>query len=669
MAIGNRPEVDFDQDIGSGSQTYYYNRDGSSSSIIIITGDYLFTNFPSGAGEITLDKNRYPFVKIDNTYYINDGEKWSYLDGRNSASMMSILFTYQWDNGTKVFEQLPSFSIKNTPEETNIVDYNKDIQLKKFTPNNFKINNKYFEVYTYKSRQRETQRDGNFIGEDIWNNNNKLIPKFGAKSPGIFIPLWTNEYEKIKDNTTTKLSVTGNIVKIGSSSWELPENARLIIVRKTPFFSKIMRDIQIIHSSINTFYENWASTYVKQGLNSYRESGVLSVQASDSGIGFFDKSSSYLFLGTIGFALSERASNNPTQPDLGDPSTQGLFVANVDYKLHMASINIAQDITLSFSPTSSLSTLDWIDVSNSIKYGGSFNANGVSFTDKAVNLMHYFQHPSHSSKSDYAFLKYDAVKYSYINGYYRPNNNDSYTLVVNTSSSSLCAITTRVVRPSCFKDYFSYTNDFHLDLAIEGGPVTSSIQPVSREKNERWESSYLNVEWKTSANNYVGFIPTFNESVLRGVATSNKTKELWTRNNKWETLPYDYEYYDGKSGTFSRTYSRCRFISETLTYGYWVIAFVPAYDIKPSPITYTHKVVNDTLIFTFTNPNETDLIIKAGSAYGLFDESTWGKIPSNSSGNFEIPTITNILHYTTDPYIEYYDPYEWKTIKIYLKDI
>jgi hypothetical protein len=49
---------------------------------------------------------------------------------------------------------------------------------------------------------------------------------------------------------------------------------------------------------------------------------------------------------------------------------------------------------------------------------------------------------------------------------------------------------------------------------------------------------------------------------------------------------------------------------------------VPAYDIKPSPITYTHKVVNDTLIFTFTNPNETDLIIKPGSAYGLFDEST-----------------------------------------------
>ena len=75
MAIGNRPEVDFDQDIGSGSQTYYYNRDGSSSSIIIITDGYLFNNFSSGAGEITLDKNRYPFVKIDNTYYINDGEK------------------------------------------------------------------------------------------------------------------------------------------------------------------------------------------------------------------------------------------------------------------------------------------------------------------------------------------------------------------------------------------------------------------------------------------------------------------------------------------------------------------------------------------------------------------------------------------------------------------
>jgi hypothetical protein len=53
----------------------------------------------------------------------------------------------------------------------------------------------------------------------------------------------------------------------------------------------------------------------------------------------------------------------------------------------------------------------------------------------------------------------------------------------------------------------------------------------------------------------------------------------------------------------------------------------------------------------------------------LFDESTWGKIPSNSSGNFEIESIGNILDHVPDPYIEYYDPYEWKTIKIYLKDI
>jgi hypothetical protein len=53
----------------------------------------------------------------------------------------------------------------------------------------------------------------------------------------------------------------------------------------------------------------------------------------------------------------------------------------------------------------------------------------------------------------------------------------------------------------------------------------------------------------------------------------------------------------------------------------------------------------------------------------LFDESNWGKIPANSSANFEIPTITNILHHLPDPYIEYYDPYEGKTIKILLDDI
>jgi hypothetical protein len=75
MAIIDKPGYEFDDELGGGDQMYYYNRDGSSSSIIIIKSDYLFNNFPSGAGEITLDKNRYPFVKIDNTYYINDGEK------------------------------------------------------------------------------------------------------------------------------------------------------------------------------------------------------------------------------------------------------------------------------------------------------------------------------------------------------------------------------------------------------------------------------------------------------------------------------------------------------------------------------------------------------------------------------------------------------------------
>jgi hypothetical protein len=58
----------------------------------------------------------------------------------------------------------------------------------------------------------------------------------------------------------------------------------------------------------------------------------------------------------------------------------------------------------------------------------------------------------------------------------------------------------------------------------------------------------------------------------------------------------------------------------------WAVVIIKngkLYGIKPSsePITYTHKVVSDTLIFTFTNPNETDLIIKVGSTYGLFDES------------------------------------------------
>lgn len=72
--IINKPGYEFD-DTGGGGQVYYYNRDKSSSSIIITTNDYLFNNFPKGSGEIVLDKNIYPFVKIDNIYYVNDGKK------------------------------------------------------------------------------------------------------------------------------------------------------------------------------------------------------------------------------------------------------------------------------------------------------------------------------------------------------------------------------------------------------------------------------------------------------------------------------------------------------------------------------------------------------------------------------------------------------------------
>ena len=106
----------------------------------------------------------------------------------------------------------------------------------------------------------------------------------------------------------------------------------------------------------------------------------------------------------------------------------------------------------------------------------------------------------------------------------------------------------------------------------------------------------------------------------------------------------------------------------------WAVVIIKngkLYGVKPSPgpITYTCEVVSDTLIFTFTNPNETDLIIKVGSDYGLFNESNWGKISPNSSSNFEIPSISNIMSHTQNPYIEYYDLYLKKNVKVLLANL
>ena len=49
--------------------------DGTGTYGQINTDDYIFNNFPSGSGTITLDPAVYEFVKIDNIYYKNDGRK------------------------------------------------------------------------------------------------------------------------------------------------------------------------------------------------------------------------------------------------------------------------------------------------------------------------------------------------------------------------------------------------------------------------------------------------------------------------------------------------------------------------------------------------------------------------------------------------------------------
>jgi hypothetical protein len=50
-----------------------YNRNGTKYGTLN-TDNYIFKNFSSSFGMAFFDKNYYPYVKIDNTYYINDGD-------------------------------------------------------------------------------------------------------------------------------------------------------------------------------------------------------------------------------------------------------------------------------------------------------------------------------------------------------------------------------------------------------------------------------------------------------------------------------------------------------------------------------------------------------------------------------------------------------------------
>ena len=75
-----------------------YNRDGTEYGTLD-TSKYVFNNDLIRFEPKKLDINMYPYVKINGTYYVNDGEEFQSV-GRadNSAALMDKNHCYKWDD-------------------------------------------------------------------------------------------------------------------------------------------------------------------------------------------------------------------------------------------------------------------------------------------------------------------------------------------------------------------------------------------------------------------------------------------------------------------------------------------------------------------------------------------------------------------------------------------
>lgn len=239
MAIGNRPEVDFDDIIGSGGQIYYRNRDESSSSIIIITDGYLFNNFPDGPGEIILDKNIYPFVKIDNIYYVNDGGKWGYDNGRNSASMMHITSAYSWKQNLLMLKYARGLTKTSSHDDDLLLPLATKEKVYKWTLNNYRIKNDYLQLQSWEKVYSETMDDGNFLSSlDKPSNEYNANTSYFGLYPKI-ICVAENFSKTNTESGSWQISLTDTNITVAEngsiiSNVELKPNSLVLLIQRKP---------------------------------------------------------------------------------------------------------------------------------------------------------------------------------------------------------------------------------------------------------------------------------------------------------------------------------------------------------------------------------------------------------------------------------------------------
>ena len=119
-----------------------YNRDGTEYGTLD-TSKYIFNNSLIGFEPKKLDINMYPYVKINGTYYVNDGEEFQSVErSDNSAALMDKNHCYKWGNQISPINLFffEDESISHPEGKGRIVFEN-------LTENGFEYNKTYYESF------------------------------------------------------------------------------------------------------------------------------------------------------------------------------------------------------------------------------------------------------------------------------------------------------------------------------------------------------------------------------------------------------------------------------------------------------------------------------------------------------------------------------------------
>lgn len=697
---------------GAGGQVYYKNRDGSSSDVIIITTEYIFINLPSGAGEIVLDKNKYPYIKIDSVYYINDGAKWEYKNGDNSASMLHYSYSYL-DKGNRFLNKARSFYLTSTAitnEDTFYADgYSGKVSLP--TVGKYGIKSKRFQYLSQATDERwqgegyqfsVSQNYGKVSATNVKNlgltetiTREVVLENFtGAKNQKWAFKIFTGEGNtNILEVKTYNLS-SGSLISI--KNYILGEHARVYLYqRPAASVTRTIKDSFDVFpnyipmdgggSSFNANYAKVGSGVLKDYIYPY-----MQVYGYDT-----------FSLGFKYFPYDNRGTDDYSGIEYTDYVSEENGQSNGQRIMQKGCLDYVCDCTC--NPITYKVYDETLTSEIVINPNKQMFTDGFSYTKETQSkdlclgvLMDKYEYapPYYSASNniyfrsacttgwskvgglDTSFTYDDHYTFSVsVNGYYMPNVSslESFDIWGITNGTQYVTNTsTKKFNCDCFwprlRGILKLANYSQLHFLENPNEVAHGSFTINDNANQITNGLELYTVFLRKFSLIPGIAKisgwdlTSSDSswnIKRSITLSDKAKVFRKIHSKPETGSY---WFDSKTVT-GNFYTSIGFERE----GYEEeCAYCLTIEYVFQPITYTYEIKDDTLIFTFTNPNETEIVVKPGSDYGPFDESTWGRILPNGEGYFQVSSISNVLSYTQNPYIEYYDPYQNRNVKVLL---